>query len=177
MYFIRCCSIANTVISLNAHKLHQIHMNNQEKFTTRSSKLKLHIVNSQTVSWYPVRYSADILFSSLVSFAFCLLIFLLFFKINKIFILIQIRLCKRVSDKNFFTSQFPESRITFFWPNFFVWGYIFIEHHCVKSVCIWSFRSAFFSHFPTFGLNTERYAVSLSIQSECEKIREKCGPE
>ena len=28
-----------------------------------------------------------------------------------------------------------------------------------------------------FGLNTERYSVSLCIQSKCEKMREKCGPE
>ena len=39
------------------------------------------------------------------------------------------------------------------------------------------FWSAFFSHFPAFGLNTERYSVSLRIQSECGKMREKCGPE
>ena len=32
-------------------------------------------------------------------------------------------------------------------------------------------------HFPAFGLNTERYGVSLRIQSECRKMREKCRPE
>ena len=64
------CSITNTVISLISHKLHQIHMNNQEKFTTRSSKLKVHRANSQTISLYPVRFSLNIRFSSLVSFAF-----------------------------------------------------------------------------------------------------------
>ena len=26
-------------------------------------------------------------------------------------------------------------------------------------------------HFPAFGLNTERYSVSLRIQSECGKMR------
>ena len=34
-------------------------------------------------------------------------------------------------------------------------------------------------HFPAFGLNTERYGVSLRIQSECRKIQprkdSKCG--
>ena len=34
-------------------------------------------------------------------------------------------------------------------------------YHCVKSG----------PHFPAFGLNTERYSVSLRIQSECWKIR------
>ena len=43
------------------------------------------------------------------------------------------------------------------------------------------FWSVFFPDFPTFGLNTEKYfsvsRVSLRIQSEYRKIREKCGPE
>ena len=40
--------------------------------------------------------------------------------------------------------------------------------HCVKSVLIRSFSGLY---FPTFGLHTERYSVSLRIQSECGKIR------
>ena len=39
--------------------------------------------------------------------------------------------------------------------------------HWVKIVCIWSFSGP---HFPAFRLNTERYGVSLRIQSECRKI-------
>ena len=31
-------------------------------------------------------------------------------------------------------------------------------------------------YFPAFGLNTERYRVSLCIQSECAKIRTKIAP-
>ena len=42
--------------------------------------------------------------------------------------------------------------------------------HCVKSVRIRSFSSPY---FPAFGLNTERYYISLCIQSECGKIRTK----
>ena len=49
-------------------------MNKQKKFATRSSTLKVHIANSQTISLYPVRFSKDIFFSSLVFFAFCLLV-------------------------------------------------------------------------------------------------------
>ena len=45
--------------------------------------------------------------------------------------------------------------------------------HCVKSVRI---RSYFGPHFPTFGLNKERYGVSLHIQSECGKMRTRITP-
>ena len=45
--------------------------------------------------------------------------------------------------------------------------------HCVKGVRIRSFSSP---HFPAFGLNTERYFVSLRIQSECRKIRTRRTP-
>ena len=49
-------------------------MNNQQKFTAGSSKLKKHRANSQTISSYPVRYSRDTPFSYSVSFAFGLLV-------------------------------------------------------------------------------------------------------
>ena len=39
--------------------------------------------------------------------------------------------------------------------------------HYVKSVRIWNFSGP---DFPAFGLNTERYALSLLSQSECGKI-------
>ena len=37
-----------------------------------------------------------------------------------------------------------------------------------QSVCIGSFSGPYFR---AFGLNTERYRVSLRIQSKCEKIK------
>ena len=40
--------------------------------------------------------------------------------------------------------------------------------HCVKGVRIRRFSGPY---FPAFGLNTDRYGVSLRIQSECGKIR------
>ena len=40
--------------------------------------------------------------------------------------------------------------------------------HCVKSIRIRSFSGPFFAEF---GLNPERYVVSLLIQSECGKIQ------
>ena len=45
--------------------------------------------------------------------------------------------------------------------------------HCVKSVRIQSYSGPY---FPAFGLNTERYSVSLRIQSECGKIRTRITP-
>ena len=47
------------------------------------------------------------------------------------------------------------------------------EQHCVKSVHIWSYSGP---HFPAFGRNTERYGVSLRIQSECGKIQTRITP-
>ena len=44
---------------------------------------------------------------------------------------------------------------------------------CVKSVRI---RSYSVPHFPAFGLNTERYSLSLRIQSECGKMRTRITP-
>ena len=45
--------------------------------------------------------------------------------------------------------------------------------HCVKNVRIRSYSGPY---FPAFGLNTERYGVSLRIQSECGKIRTRITP-
>ena len=43
----------------------------------------------------------------------------------------------------------------------------------MKSVRIRSYSGP---HFPAFELNTERYGVSLRIQSECGKIRTRISP-
>ena len=43
----------------------------------------------------------------------------------------------------------------------------------MKSVHIRSYSG---TNFPAFGLNTERYGVSLRIQSECGKIRTRITP-
>ena len=50
---------------------------------------------------------------------------------------------------------------------------VLIFYDCMKSVLILSFSGLY---FPAFGLNTERYGVSLPIQSECEKIRTRKTP-
>ena len=47
------------------------------------------------------------------------------------------------------------------------------HHHCVKSVRIRSYSDPY---FPAFRLNTERYRLSLRIQSECGKIRTRITP-
>ena len=48
-----------------------------------------------------------------------------------------------------------------------------LNSHFVKSVRI---RSYFGPHFPAFRLNTERYFLSLRIQSKCEKMRARITP-
>ena len=50
---------------------------------------------------------------------------------------------------------------------------LFGMQHCVKSVRIQSFSGPYFL---AFGLHTERYGVSLRMQSKCEKIRTKKTP-
>ena len=45
--------------------------------------------------------------------------------------------------------------------------------NCMKSVRI---RSYFGPYFPAFVLNTERYSVSLCIQSKCGKIQTRIAP-
>ena len=49
----------------------------------------------------------------------------------------------------------------------------FSAQYCVKSVHIRSYSGP---HFPAFGLNAERYFVSLRIQFECGKVRTRITP-
>ena len=53
------------------------------------------------------------------------------------------------------------------------WNHFIGILHCVKSVRIWSYSGL---HFPAFALNTERYSVSLRIQSKCWKIPTRITP-
>ena len=62
----------------------------------------------------------------------------------------------------------------FFMFSLFLFSFCFpTEWHCVKSVRIRIFSGP---HFRAFGLNTERYGVSLRIQSECGKMRTRITP-
>ena len=47
------------------------------------------------------------------------------------------------------------------------------KKHCVKSVLIRSYSGP---PLPAFGLNTERYSISLRSQSECGKTRTRITP-
>ena len=50
----------------------------------------------------------------------------------------------------------------------------FSDPHCIKSVRIWSYSG---SYFPAFRrLNTDRYGVSLRIQSKCGKMWTRITP-
>ena len=48
-----------------------------------------------------------------------------------------------------------------------------VQKHCVKSVRIRSYSGP---HFSAFGLNTERYSISLRIQSKCGNMRTRITP-
>ena len=75
--------------------------------------------------------------------------------------------------KNFtnFKSLFSFS---FLFSFFSFYLFIFFDkRRCVKSVRIRSYSDPYFH---TFGLNANRYSVSLRIQSECEKIRTRKTP-
>ena len=72
-------------------------------------KLKVHRANSQTIPSYSVTFSTDILFSSLVCFTFSIVVVFLL----KIYILIHIRPCGRVSDIKNFTRPISGNKTTF----------------------------------------------------------------
>ena len=106
-------------------------MNNQEKFMTRSWRLKVHRANSQTML-YHVRFSTDTVHNNSIFFLlsfFRFFSFSLFFSIffcflfvcisalkQKVYILIHIRLCMQVSDEMNFNQPISGNKITFFWP-------------------------------------------------------------
>ena len=58
---------------------------------------------------------------------------------------------------------------------FIIYDFILLNqhYHCVKSVRIRNFSGPY---FPAFGLNTERYSVSLQIQFKCEKEKTRKTP-
>ena len=66
----------------------------------------------------------------------------------------------------------------------FIYGYYLYSYtkfqttsitlHCVKSIHLYSNFSG--PYFPAFGLNSERYSVSLGTQSECLKIQTRKTP-
>ena len=58
--------------------------------------------------------------------------------------------------------------MTIFMKNFI------LDTASTKSVCIRSYSGLY---FPAFGPNTERYSLSLRIQSECRKIRTRITPD
>ena len=58
-------------------------------------------------------------------------------------------------------------------PSWNIILYFLLKDTALKSVWIRSFSGPY---FPSFGLNTEKYGVSLRIQSECGKIRTRKTP-
>ena len=79
----------------------------------------------------------------------------------------------RLKAVNYFPKK---SSVTYIWqrPKYVSGSYGYISlYHCVKSVRIQIFSAPY---FPAFGLNKERYSVSLYIQSECGKMRTRETP-
>ena len=106
-----CCSITNAIFLSLYINVIKIHMTKQEKFTTRSSKLKVN--KSKQYHRFPLDFLQ--IFSFLLqSFFFCFLSsWSRFFKL-KIFIRIHIRLCGRVSDKKILTRPISGNKTIFF---------------------------------------------------------------
>ena len=67
--------------------------------------------------------------------------------------------------------MYKQTRSTFYTSNDVDAG--LKNNHCVKNVRIRSYSGPY---FPAFRLNTERYSVSLHIQSKCGKIRTRITP-
>ena len=101
-------------------------MKNQEKFTSRSNKLKKtrnkfandisvsrQIFSDGNIHRYSPFFFSFFWFLSRCCFFVCLFVFKL-----KIYILLHIRQCRRVNDKKFFTQPISGHKITFFWPKY-----------------------------------------------------------
>ena len=52
-------------------------------------------------------------------------------------------------------------------------AFILTNQHCMKRVCILNYSGP---HFPAFGMNRERYSISLCIQSYCGNMRTRITP-
>ena len=85
-----------------------------------------------------------------------------------------------ISEEINITMTFTLRALVVFSTNWFLFAtsmFHFFElckqEHCVKNVRIQNFSGL---HFPTFVLKTERYGVSLRIQSKCRKIRTRETP-
>ena len=79
---------------------------------TRSSTLNVHRANSQAISSYPVIFSTDAAFFSLVSFTFCLL----FLKLKIYLFYTHSTMGVVELIKNFSLVRISETML-FFWPN------------------------------------------------------------
>ena len=89
-----------------------------------------------------------------------------------------ILLCYCSSSLLFLKYKTQTIRVLVLWPSIksFLSSKLmkhFFFHTAWKSVRIRSYSGPY---FPAFGLNTERYSVSLRIQSKCRKIQTRITP-
>ena len=88
----------------------------------------------------------------------------------------------RYEELNKYNKNFFLDFVYFIWNLKQVFLYLFLKFdyllggistHCAKNVRIRSYSGPYFY---AFGLNTERYSLSLHIQSKCEKLRNRVTP-
>ena len=101
-------------------------MNNQQKLTTRSSKLRVHRANSQTISLYLVRFSTDNRYSLFFFNFFCFFLsffflfffcFLYFFTWKKEYMFwYTFGYAGGWVIKKFSPGRFSETKLLFSWP-------------------------------------------------------------
>ena len=89
----------------------------------------------------------------------------IFFLISHIFLFFKSQIMK--SSENI--SHIVQGSMQWLIPVYFSTDVLTLREKCPYSELFWS-------AFPAFGLNTERYSVSLRIQSECRKMRTKITP-
>ena len=79
-------------------------------------------------------------FFSFFSFLFvCVSVYSFFFFKQKIYILIQFRLCGRVSDKKISPGRFPETRLLVFWPWYqecIYWMQFMVDSRKFEMICL-----------------------------------------
>ena len=82
-------------------------------------------------------------------------------------------ICKNVSSTQYSRTYIGSQLI-----NLFSYSFVFLVRSYLRQILRESVRIRSYSgpHFPVFGLDTERYSVSLRKRSECRKMRTRINP-
>ena len=107
-----CCTMTNTIFLLLYRNCIKFIWTTRRNSQLNQLSLK-YTGNSQTISSYPVRFSTDNIFYSVVCFAFCLLVFYFFKKNWKYIFWYTFDYGGGWVIKFFSTARFPETRLLF----------------------------------------------------------------